>query len=211
MTQAVLDTLFQPFEQGNANISKEFGGTGLGLAISKKIINLFGGDISVETKVGAGSKFMFTIELTYAKAIEEEKEIITDVKNSLVNKRCLLVDDVDMNRLIVVSLLEDTGLEIEEASDGSDAVNMFIKSDLNYYDIILMDIRMPRVNGYDATEMIRKLNRSDAKTCPIVALTANTFKEDIDAATKAGMNSHLAKPIEFDKLMSVLFRYLKKK
>jgi CheY-like chemotaxis protein len=126
----------------------------------------------------------------------------------LKGKRALLVDDVEINRTIVASMLEGTGIEIEEADNGSKALEAFSASPERHYDIVYIDVQMPAMNGHEAALAIRALNRGDAKTVPIVALTANAFKDDIDKATASGMNSHLAKPINFDKLIETTFRLL---
>ena len=131
---------------------------------------------------------------------------IEDVADRLKGKRALLVDDVAINRIIAASLLETTGLAIDEAEDGAEAVKVFAESPENAYDIIYMDVQMPVMNGYDAATAIRALDRRDAKTVPIVALTANAFKEDIDKAIASGMNSHLAKPMDPDRVMEVTFK-----
>ncbi|MDR1929708.1 MAG: response regulator [Treponema sp.] len=200
--------LFKPFEQASRDIAKHYGGTGLGLAISRSIVKLFGGDISIDSEEGRGSEFSFSIwleETEPVKAIDSSM----DIAGRLEGKRALLVDDVAINRIIVVNLLEYTGLAIDEANDGSEALDLFRKSDENTYDIIYMDVQMPGMDGYETTGAIRALDREDAKTVPIVALTANAFKEDIDRALESGMNAHLAKPIELDKCLEISFRLLK--
>ncbi|MDR2470965.1 MAG: response regulator [Treponema sp.] len=202
------ESLFKPFEQTSRDIAKQYGGTGLGLAISRSIVELFGGDISVQSEEGKGSEFSFTLPLESAGA-PEERELPQDVTERLAGKRALLVDDVAINRMIVINLLEFTGLEVDEATDGSEALRTFQSSPAGYYDIIYMDVQMPVMNGYEATAAIRALDRADAKTVPIVALTANAFKEDIDRAAASGMNAHLAKPIEMDKCLETTFRLLK--
>ena len=121
----------------------------------------------------------------------------------------LLVDDIEVNREIAKAILTEIGLDVEEAGDGSDAVQMVKDSPPNHYDIILMDVQMPVMNGYDATRNIRALNRKDAKTVPIVAMTANAFEEDKENALKAGMDDHLAKPLDIPKLLATLKKYLK--
>ncbi|WP_245535097.1 ATP-binding protein [Leadbettera azotonutricia] len=209
ISEEAIKNLFKPFEQTSNQISQRYGGTGLGLAISKSIIQLFGGNITVESKVGEGSVFSFEIRLPEAKPEEEIKIAITDIEGKLKEKRALIVDDVDINRLIAVNMLEYTGILIEEAADGIEALEAFKASPPNYFDIIYMDVQMPNMNGYESSMAIRKLDREDAKSVAIVALTANAFKEDIDKAIASGMNSHLAKPLEMDKLLEVTFKLLK--
>jgi signal transduction histidine kinase/CheY-like chemotaxis protein len=203
-----LETLFKPFEQASKDIAKHYGGTGLGLAISRNIVKLFGGDISVESEPGKGSEFSFSIWLPNAKLLAS-LNTSRDATDLFTGKRALLVDDVAINRIIVVNLLEYTGLAIDEAGDGKEAFAMFQDSPENYYDIIYMDVQMPVMDGYEATRAIRGLDREDAKTVPIVALTANAFKEDIDKALACGMNAHLAKPIEIDKCLEISFKLMK--
>jgi PAS domain S-box-containing protein len=204
----VLPLLFQPFKQADSHISQRYGGTGLGLVISKSIVQLFGGDIGVQSEPGRGSTFSF--ELWFAQGSEEEEESIDagDAANRLAGKRALLVDDVQVNRMIAISLLDFTGMAIDEADDGEEALKMFGDSPENTYDIIYMDVRMPKMNGYEAVAAIRALDRPDAKRVPIVALTANAFKEDIDRAVEAGMDAHLAKPMEIEKVLEVTFRLI---
>jgi CheY-like chemotaxis protein len=119
------------------------------------------------------------------------------------------VDDVELNRMIVMTMLELTGIELDEAEDGLAALKKFEDAPENTYNIIFMDVQMPKMDGYEATAAIRASGRADARTIPIVALTANAFKDDIDNAIAAGMNAHLAKPIEMDSLVETLFRFLK--
>jgi PAS domain S-box-containing protein len=204
----VLPQLFQPFTQANGQISQRYGGTGLGLVISKSIVQLFGGDIDVQSEPGKGSTFSFELWFAQGREQEEESIHVEDAANRLAGKRALLVDDVQVNRMIAIALLEFTGMSIDEADDGDAALRMFSESPENTYDIIYMDVRMPRMNGYEAVAAIRALDRPDAKSVPIVALTANAFKEDIDKAIKAGMNAHLAKPMETDKVLELTFRLI---
>ncbi|MDR2029278.1 MAG: response regulator [Treponema sp.] len=205
---ATREVLFKPFEQGGGQISKQYGGTGLGLAISRSIVQLFGGDILVQSREGAGSTFSFALWLSPIEAGENPEPSMENAADSLTDKRALLVDDVEINRLITKNLLEFTGITIDEAADGLNALSIFQESRENTYDIIYMDIQMPVMDGYAAAAAIRALDRADAKTVPIVALTANAFKDDIDRALDAGMNAHLAKPLEMEKLLEVTFRML---
>jgi len=204
----VIDMLFEPFQQANSQITQKYGGTGLGLAISKSIVKIFGGDILVHSVEGKGSEFSFGLWLEETEARQMEEMPIHDITGKLEGKKALLVDDVEINRVIAISMLENTGLIIDEADDGDVALKMFKASAENEYNIIYMDVQMPVMNGYDASRAIRTLERGDAKTVPIVALTANAFKEDIDKALACGMNAHLPKPMDQEKTIEVTFRML---
>ena len=208
ISEEALATIFQPFEQGDGKISRQYGGTGLGLAISRRIVQLFGGDITVKSVQGEGSEFSFSIWLRETESGELSEVTPSDATNKFVGKKALLVDDVAINRMIVLALLETTGMIIDEADDGLVAVKKFEESPVGTYDIIFMDVQMPNMDGYEASAVIRGLDRSDAHDVPIVALTANVFKEDVDKAIKFGMNGHIAKPVEMDKLLEVLFKFL---
>lgn len=211
ISNEAMSNLFQPFEQGGANISRQYGGTGLGLAISRRIVQLFEGDIAIKSTPGEGSSFSFAVWLNESEyALPEVAETI-DATDIFKGKKALLVDDVSINRIIAMDLLEFTGMTIDEAEDGEDAVKIFSESDENTYDIIFMDVQMPKMDGYSAASAIRAFERSDARSVPIVALTANAFKEDIDKALVHGMNAHLSKPLEIEKLIEVSVRFLGQK
>jgi signal transduction histidine kinase/HAMP domain-containing protein len=210
ISKETIDEIFKPFEQGNRNISVEYGGTGLGLAISRRIVELLGGEIAVDSTEGEGSEFSFSLWLKNAGDETATFTHTEDAAGKFAGRRALVVDDVEINRMIVAGLLEDTGLVIDEAEDGQVALDMFRSAPAGTYDIIFMDIQMPVMNGYKSSEAIRETeDHSDAKTIPIIALTANAFKDDIDRAAASGMNSHIAKPVEVETLIEVLFRYLK--
>jgi signal transduction histidine kinase/CheY-like chemotaxis protein len=206
--EEAFEAIFQAFEQIDGKMSRQYGGSGLGLAISTRIVQLFGGNISVRSKVGEGTEFEFSLWLREIEPDAAEVDEITDTAGKFAGKRMLLVDDVDINRMIVTAMLEDTGISIHEAEDGMAAVEAFKNSAENTYDIILMDVQMPRMDGYQASAAIRKLDRPDAGKVPIIALTANAFKDDIDRALQHGMDAHIAKPVETEKLLTVLFRFL---
>ena len=156
--------------------------------------------------------FMSDLKNALSRAISgrEENNKHDDLSSTNFDgKRVLLVEDIEVNREIAKAILTEIGLDVEDAGDGSDAVKMFNDSPPNHYDIILMDVQMPVMNGYDATKNIRALNRMDAHTVPIVAMTANAFEEDKENALKCGMNDHLAKPLDIPKLLETLNKYLK--
>ena len=211
--------LFAPFEQADGSVSRKFGGTGLGLSISKNIIELMGGRIWLESEPGKGSKFAF--EITVAPGKDGDKRVDSPDKKNLsvmageqslegifAGYTILLAEDVEINREIITTLLEETGVAIDCVEDGTGAVKRFTENPAKYA-LILMDIHMPEMNGYEATTAIRALGGEGAQI-PIIAMTANVFKEDVERCLAAGMNDHLGKPIELDALIKRLRKYLLK-
>ena len=214
--------LFHSFEQADDSTSRKYGGTGLGLSISKKIITLMNGDIWVESELGQGASFIFTVQVGIGAATDKfhsaslsentnkrQEHSITKEQNNLkifANKKILLAEDVDINREIVLTLLEPTGLQVDCAINGKEVTQMFMKAP-NQYDAILMDVQMPEMDGYQATRIIRSLDLPDAKTVPIIAMTANVFKEDIEQCLKSGMNDHIGKPLSINELLEKLHNY----
>ncbi|MCK4441619.1 MAG: response regulator [Sulfurovaceae bacterium] len=200
------EKLFQAFTQADGTTTRNYGGTGLGLTISKQLVELMNGKIWIESKYGKGSRFIFEIELKEVKVDKNFKKEINysnlkkDIKN-IVNSRIMLVDDNQINQEIVIGLLEESKIELYIASNGKEAVDIFEK---NKYALILMDIQMPIMDGYEATKIIRQRD----KDIPIIALTANAMKEDIEKSKSYGMNSHINKPIDVDKLYNTLFQYI---
>ncbi|MDE7234980.1 MAG: response regulator, partial [Ruminiclostridium sp.] len=211
MTQEFLDRLYEPFERASdVRVNKEQG-TGLGMPITKNIIEMMNGEIAVESEPGKGTVFTVTIRLKLweeAAPVSEEKSASASLgtfrESNFSGIRALLVDDNALNLEIAEEILKMTGLEIETACDGKEAFERFSASPEGYYKIVFMDIQMPEMNGYEATAAIRSLNRGDAKTVPIVAMTANAFAEDVRAAKDAGMDEHIAKPLDFERLKEVL-------
>ena len=199
--------LFTAFEQAHTGIAQKYGGTGLGLAISQHLVHLLGGEITVDSTLGKGSTFSFSVSLPQAEISASDAR--TPEIPRLEGRRILLAEDVEINRIIVSEILMDTKVEIEEAADGTEAVQRFTDSPPEYYDLIFMDIQMPNLNGYDATREIRALDRADAKEIPIIAMTANAYKEDVDLAIEAGMNAHLPKPIDIVQVIETLAKYIK--
>jgi signal transduction histidine kinase/CheY-like chemotaxis protein len=195
--------LFKPFEQADKTIAARFGGTGLGLAISQNLIERMGGRISVQSEEGRGSVFMF--ELALAKSDQpgvEDTGIVAPP--DLTGKRILLTEDVEINRIIIQEMLKETCVAIEEAVNGGDALRKVSESAEGWYDLIFMDIQMPIMDGYEATRAIRDLDRADVKRIPIIAMTANAYREDVEQALQAGMTGHLAKPVDFNAMIKVL-------
>jgi len=217
MSEEQIDRLFKSFEQADESIARKFGGTGLGLSISRNIVEMMGGTIWVESKPDQGSTFCFNIHLQTAdpsgKTDFSTREAPTqrqqaDAAVDFSNLRALVVDDIEVNRMIALELLGDTGMEIKEATNGREALEKFDDSPHNYYDIILMDMQMPEMDGAEATRRIRALDRPDAKKVAIIAMTANVFKEDIDLALSAGMDGHIAKPIDVGTMLDTIQRIL---
>lgn len=211
MSPEFLKKMYKPFEQEFAsNVGKEHG-TGLGLSISKNLIGLMGGYIQVESTLGVGTRFDIELELKLSEtAVKRKYEAASkSTEYSFNNQLILLAEDNEINSEIAVALLEDKGLRVECAENGRIAVDMFKNSEEGYYNAILMDIMMPIMGGLEASKEIRDLDRPDAKTIPIIAMTANAFSEDITKSYAHGMNDHLAKPIEPKKLYDALQLYLK--
>jgi signal transduction histidine kinase/CheY-like chemotaxis protein len=193
--------LFTPFEQGSVN-SMKHGGAGLGLAISRDLVAMMGGGpIEVKSAPGEGSAFSF--RLGFEKAADLREAGKPAVPN-LSGKHILSVEDIEINRMVLNELLSETKAEVDEAADGLEAVKKFKDSPVGYYNFIFMDLLMPNMNGCEAARGIRNLNRPDAATVPIVALSANTYQEDLKHALDAGMDSHLAKPLDYPTLMRTL-------
>ena len=197
------DRIFRAFEQAGADTARQYGGTGLGLAISNSLVRMMGGVLALESTQGQGSDFHFTIELPLG--IPVEPEAAGEVAPvSFAGKRVLVVEDNELNTEIAQTLLEQYGLAVETAADGRQAVEKFQSSADHWYDLILMDIRMPVMDGLEATKVIRHLPRPDAATVPIIAMTANVFDEDTKKSVASGMNGHLTKPIDLDALVAAL-------
>ena len=196
------DKLFMPFEQADGGISRKYGGAGLGLALSKHIVGLMGGSISFESEPGEGSTFVISVNAQLS-----PPDIYTDNPGSLEGKIALLADDVEINREIVIAMLEDTGLRIECAGNGREALDMFISAP-DKYDVILMDINMPEMDGVEATRRIRELDRPEGARIPIIAMTANVLASEVESYFSAGMNDHIGKPVDFNKLLDKLYKHI---
>ena len=206
-----LPNLFNPFEQESAGNTTRYGGTGLGLAISKNIVDLMEGSIQVESEKGKGSTFFVTVTLPVVSMTDDAEADVTE-EADFTGMRALLAEDNEINREIATAILEDKGFTVDPAADGEEAVAKFRGSAPETYDVVLMDIRMPFMDGFEATENIRATeDRPDAKTVPIVAMTANAFEEDVQRARAAGMNEYLTKPVEPDTVYKVLWKILRKK
>lgn len=207
MSQEYLTNIFEAFTREQNTTKSKIAGTGLGMSIVKKYVDLLGGTINVESELGKGSTFTVTLkhriadESYYVKKYIEESGTGSEI---LEGRNILLAEDNDLNAEIAEAILESAGLKIERVEDGIQCVNRIEKMPADTYDMILMDIQMPQMDGYKATQAIRNLPDEDKASIPIVAMTANAFEEDKRDAIAAGMNGHIAKPIQVDKMLSIL-------
>ena len=213
MDKAFIDKLFDAFSQEDATAANKYGGSGLGMAITRRMVDMMGGEILVESEKGVGSTFTVTIPLKQSlaeNAPEKEPDAETVGNASVVGMHVLIAEDQAMNAEVLSDLLKMEEITSEWAENGQRAVEVFSQSEANHFDAILMDMRMPVMDGLAATREIRKLDRPDAKTTPIIALTANAFEEDVQQCLAAGMNEHLSKPVDIDALVSTLGRLIGK-
>ena len=211
MSPEFVSVVFEAFEREHNNTMSDIQGTGLGLAITQNLIRQMGGSISCESEKGKGTTFRFTVVLPVGSMqdLKEQKQEETTVSD-FAGKRILLVEDNVLNREIARDILEDEGFAVEEADDGDVAVEKLKWSQPGYYDLVLMDIQMPKMDGYEATRQIRRIDSIYCRNIPIIALTANAFEEDKRAAAQAGMSGHIAKPIKVEALRQELARCLQK-
>ena len=209
MSKEKLGKIFKPFEQADAGITRSFGGTGLGLSISKSIVELMGGKINIESELGRGSRFLFDITFDYGvlEKVDDRLSALLE-EGSLSQYRALIVDDALLNRKVLCTFLEKTCIKMDEAASGEEAIEKYIYSPVGYYNIIFMDIHMPNMNGYEATEKIRRSDKMDALTVPIIAVTADAFKETEERVLVSGMNGFISKPINFAKLSEIVKKAL---
>jgi CheY-like chemotaxis protein len=205
--------LFKSFQQAEVDTTRRFGGSGLGLVISRSIVEMMDGAIWVKSEPGKGSVFTFTVQVKRGSYFNDNlgKESVPDedepdIAGLFAGRRVLLAEDVEINREVVLTLLEPTLLEIDCAENGMEAVRKFSETP-DKYDLIFMDVQMPEMDGYEATRRIRALDIPKAKTVPIIALTANVFREDIEKCLNAGMNSHVGKPFDFEEVKKKLCIY----
>jgi CheY-like chemotaxis protein len=208
--------LFRSFEQVDNSISRKYGGTGLGLIISKRIIEMMNGKVWIESELNQGANFIFEIDVRIRADLKDKlpSDIAAttaageeSLNGIFAGKHILLAEDVEVNRMIVLSLLEPTQAEIDCVENGAEAVCKF-KESPDKYDIIFMDIQMPLMDGYEATRKIRSLYVANAATIPIVAMTANVFRDEVEKCLTAGMNSHIGKPLDFNELLKELRNWL---
>ena len=200
--------VFKSFEQLGSNYSKSQG-TGLGLAISKSIVHLMGGELKLSSRSGEGSEFYFTVTFPKGQLDEGEGKELKEEENLLHGVNILVVEDNELNAEIAIELLNLQGASVMRAENGREAVELFRQSRPGTIHVILMDIQMPVMNGLDAAAAIRELPRDDAATVPIIAMTANAFKQDREAAVKTGMTGFIPKPIDVNVLYEELLHGLK--
>ena len=210
MSQEFQKHIFEPFERERTSTVSRVEGSGIGMGIVKKLVGLMGGTVAVESKIGVGSKFTVTIPCRIASEDETQakRETSPSDQKCLCGTRILLTEDNDLNAEIATELLQEEGCTVDRAKDGVECVDMLEKAANGTYQLILMDIQMPVMNGYDAARKIRRLDDPQKANIPIIAMTANAFTEDRQAALDAGMNDHIAKPINMNVLVPTLRKYL---
>ena len=210
MSQEFQKHIFEPFERERTSTVSKVEGSGIGMGIVKKLVGLMGGTVEVESKIGVGSTFTVTIPCRIASGdeIQAKREINPSDQKCLCGTRILLTEDNDLNAEIATELLQEEGCTVDRAKDGVECVDMLEKAANGTYQLILMDVQMPVMNGYDATKKIRRMDDPQKANIPIVAMTANAFSEDKQVALDVGMNDHIAKPINMSVLVPTLRKYL---
>ena len=210
MSQEFQKHIFEPFERERTSTVSKVEGSGIGMGIVKKLVGLMGGTVEVESKIGVGSTFTVTVPCRIASEEETQAKRAADPadRESLRGTRILLTEDNDLNAEIATELLQEEGCTVDRAKDGVECVDMLEKAADGTYQIILMDVQMPVMNGYDAAKKIRRMDDPQKANIPIVAMTANAFSEDKQVALDAGMNDHIAKPIDMSVLVPTLRKYL---
>ena len=206
MTEEFQKYIFEPFAQEHTGSRTKFAGTGLGMAISRKLVEKMGGTITFESEKGVGTTFVIRVPFKIdpdADKREEQKDVS---EKSIKGLHILLAEDNELNMEIAEFVLQNEGADVTKAWDGQEAVELFRNSEPGEFDVILMDIMMPVMNGYEATKMIRSLDREDAKEVPIIAMTANAFTEDRIRAKEAGMDEHIAKPVDMELLVKIIHK-----
>ena len=209
MTEAFQKRIFEPFAQEHAGSRTKFAGTGLGMPITKKLVEKMGGTISFESKEGTGTTFVIRIPFQIDADMKVRTEAEEKTETSIQGLHVLLAEDNELNMEIAEFVLQNEGTVVTKAWNGQEAVEIFRKSRPGEFDVILMDIMMPVMNGYEAAKMIRSLDREDAKVIPIIAMTANAFTEDKMRAKEAGMDEHIAKPVDGKLLVKVINELVK--
>ncbi len=212
MSKEYQKKIFEPFTQENTSIQSQYGGTGLGMPIAKGLVDKMNGTIKFESEEGEGTTFVITIPFKInTEIVEQKQETGENEKPSIRDCHLLLVEDNELNMEISEFVLKSEGAVIQKAWNGKEAVEAFEKSGPGEFDAILMDVMMPVMDGYQAAETIRAMNREDAKTIPIIAMTANAFTEDRIRTRKAGMNAHVSKPLDPRLVIETIGRLVQKK
>lgn len=205
ISKEFLSHIYDNFSREKNSTMSGVEGTGLGMAIVKRLVDLMGGEINIESELNKGTTVILTYDFEIADDSDAEKTKPVGGRISADGiKRILLVEDNEMNREIATDVMEDAGIEIEEAVDGDIAVEMISRSEPGYYNLVLMDIQMPRMNGYEATKAIRSLENKELASIPIIAMTANAFAEDREKSLAVGMNAHIAKPVSYESLFEAM-------
>ena len=208
MSKEYLEKIFDEFSQENTGARTQYKGTGLGMSITKRYVEMMGGTISVESEKGVGTTVVVELPMELTSADKIKKEVSYE-KKDFNGVRALIAEDNDLNAEIAVFQLEEYGMKVTRAMDGQEAVDAFSGNPAGTFDVILMDIMMPRLNGYEATKQIRSMDdRPDAAAIPIIAMTANAFAEDIQASLDAGMNAHIEKPLVMEEVIKVILANL---
>lgn len=208
MSEKFTADMFKPFTQERTAATAEIQGSGLGLSIVRNLVDLMGGDIRVKSQVGVGTEFIVEIDCDPASG-NAESEKSSGANCDFSGKRALVVDDHSINRILEVKLLGRVGFETDSASNGYECLKKFMASDIGYYDVILMDVKMPVMDGLEAAGKIRALERSDSSTVKMIAMSANAYPEDIERSKASGMDLHIAKPVIPSVLYSELSRLLR--
>ena len=206
MTDEFQKCVFEPFAQEHTGSRTKFAGTGLGMSIAKNLVEKMGGSISFESKEGAGTTFVIRVPFKIDPDADKREEQRDVSEKSIKGLHILLAEDNELNMEIAEFVLQNGGADVTKAWNGQEAVELFRKSASGEFDAILMDIMMPVMNGYEAAKKIRSLDREDAKTIPIIAMTANAFMEDRLKAKEAGMNEHIVKPLDVELLIKVIYK-----
>ena len=204
MTEEFQKCVFEPFAQEHTGSRTKFAGTGLGMAIAKKLVEKMGGTITFESEEGAGTTFVIRVPFRIDTDREGKAETEAKTEASIRGLHILLAEDNELNMEIAEFMLQNEGAVVKKTWNGQEAVEIFEKSRPDEFDVILMDIMMPVMNGYEAAKMIRSMDREDAKTIPIIAMTANAFTEDRIKAKEAGMDEHISKPIDMKLLVKII-------
>ena len=206
MTDEFQKHIFEPFAQEHTGSRTKFAGTGLGMPITKKLIEKMGGTITFESEKGVGTTFVIRVPFKIDPDVDKREEQKDVSEKSIKGLHILLAEDNELNMEIAEFVLQNEGADVTKAWDGQEAVELFRNSEPGEFDVILMDIMMPVMNGYEAAKMIRSLDREDAKEVPIIAMTANAFTEDRIRAKEAGMDEHVAKPVDVELLIKIIYK-----